>query len=117
MVKTDVLPGNWKDISSYLSGAMLASDTKNREDLINSLFLLLAELICRTYGPSDEGFGWDDDFGIICRTQAEAETIADIFDAAAGTKIAITGTWDREEDERNGEVNEYTGHSYVRIWD
>ena len=108
-------PGNWHDIKNYAERLQWAAESENRGNLARELFFLVAELICAD-GPSEEGFGFDGDEGIICRTKEEAEAFADMFDMAFGEKATITGTWERDEDERDGCVDEFTGHSYVKIW-
>ena len=106
----------WQDIGSYAREIELASIGENRKEAVYNIFFLLAEAACDTNGPSNTGFGWDDDFGIITKDLAEAEVIANIFDAAYGEKTCITGEWNREEDEASATVDAYTGHGYVRIW-
>ena len=65
----------------------------------------------------DSPFGvWADVNGLIlCDYEADAERIADWLEGFDFIDCAITGTWDRAEDERNDTVDEYTGLWYVTI--
>lgn len=49
---------------------------------------------------------------ILCDTESRAEAIADFLEAL-GFSYVRTGYYDPEEDERNGEVDSYTGWYYV----
>lgn len=52
---------------------------------------------------------------ILCDTEARADGVADFLEAL-GFSYVRTGYYDPVEDERNGEVDEYTGWWYVD-WD
>ncbi len=52
---------------------------------------------------------------ILCKTETQAEGIADFLEDL-GFEDIRTGYYDPEEDKRNGEVDEYTGLYYVN-WD
>lgn len=56
---------------------------------------------------------------ILCKTESAANALADMFEClykAQGEEILVnTGYYDPEEDERNGEVDRYTGWWYVNI--
>ena len=52
---------------------------------------------------------------ILCDTEAMAEGVADLLEAL-GFSYVRTGYYDPVEDERNGEVDDYTGWWYVD-WD
>ena len=104
----------WRDVESYASKIAAAAITEDRQCAVDNLFFLLAELMC-SEGPVN-GFGWDDEFGIICTSENKSGVIADMFDAMYKTKSCTTGSWNLEEDVRNGEVDEYSGHAYVRTW-
>lgn len=56
---------------------------------------------------------WFDDVQIMCRTEEIADTIANILDKISGERMAHTGYYDPEEDERSGEVDDHTGWWYV----
>ena len=83
----------------------------DRTDVIDMLFMELGMLL-----DDAEDYLWDDEWGIICRTEKEAEIIADLFDAMYQEGTCTTGTWDADEDKREGIQNEYTGRAYVRTW-
>lgn len=109
--KAELLP---EDIQYYLNKMQKAAKTGDRMALVDNLFYLAAELAC-VNGPSKEHFGWDQDYGILCHSQGEADCIANYFDAMYEEGTCITGTWEPEEDRKDGCVNEYTGLAYVRI--
>ena len=50
---------------------------------------------------------------IICKTEAQANAIADLLDVAGYE--AVTGYYDPQEDQKNGCVDELTGHWYVSV--
>jgi len=50
---------------------------------------------------------------LLCNSEGLAGTIADILEHEFGIDYVNTGYYDPEEDERNGEVDEYTGWWYV----
>lgn len=65
--------------------------------------------------PTEPGdFIWTDGDMVLCPTEELAESIADILDAQ-GSDMAVTGYYDPEEDERNGETDDHTGFWYVTI--
>ena len=59
------------------------------------------------YGDNDE---------ILCRTEELAEMIADILESISGERMAHTGYYDPEEDEKDDCVDGRTGWYYVD-WD
>ena len=66
-----------------------------------------------------EGDIWSTGDEILCKTESAADTLADMFEtlyAIQGEEILInTGYYDPEEDERNNEVDRFTGWWYVNI--
>ena len=52
---------------------------------------------------------------ILSTEESEVEAIANLFDQLYGEGTCNTGFYDSEEDERNGEVDAYTGLYYVTI--
>lgn len=66
-----------------------------------------------------EGYIWTSGDEILCQTESAAEAIADMFETlykSQGDEILINiGHYDPEEDERNEEVDRYTGWWYVNI--
>lgn len=66
-----------------------------------------------------EGPVWSSGYEILCKTEAGADALADVFEtlyASQGEEILInTGYYDPVEDERNNEVDSFTGWWYVNI--
>lgn len=66
-----------------------------------------------------EGDIWTSGDEILCKTESAADAIADMLETlykSQGEEILInTGYYDPEEDERNNEVDRYTGWWYVNI--
>lgn len=52
---------------------------------------------------------------ILSTEEGEIEAIANLFDQLYGEGTCNTGFYDPEEDDRNGEVDAYTGLYYVTI--
>lgn len=65
-----------------------------------------------------EGRGKDqfryEDGEILCRTEQQAEGVADFLEDL-GFQIIKTGYYDPEEDKRNNEVDERTGWHYIQF--
>lgn len=66
-----------------------------------------------------EGDIWTSGDEILVKTESAADAIADMLETlykTQGEEILVnTGYYDLEEDERNGEVDRYTGWWYVNI--
>lgn len=66
-----------------------------------------------------EGIIWSAGDEILCKTESAANTIADMLELlyrSQGEDIYVnTGYYDPVEDERNGEVDKFTGWWYVCI--
>lgn len=66
-----------------------------------------------------EGDVWSSGDEILCKTEEVADAFADMFEClygAQGEDILInTGYYNPADDERNGEVDRYTGWWYVNI--
>ena len=66
-----------------------------------------------------EGEVWTSGDEILCKTESAADAIADMLTTlykTQGDEILVNiGFYDPEEDERNGEVDKYTGWWYVNI--
>ncbi len=62
---------------------------------------------------------WSDGTEILCRTESAAKAIEDLlwqlYNAQGEEVTVLTGYYDPEEDERNGEADRYTGWWYVTI--
>lgn len=52
---------------------------------------------------------------ILSSEQSEVEALTNFFDQLYGVGVCNTGYYDPAEDERNGEVDAYTGMYYVSI--
>ena len=52
---------------------------------------------------------------ILSSRESEVEALANLFDQLYGEGTCNTGYYDPAEDERNGEVDAYTGLYYVSI--
>lgn len=65
--------------------------------------------------PGPSVYVWADDDQFLCKTEAAANSIADLIDSMYGESVCCTGYYDPAEDERNGEVNQYTGWHYVIV--
>lgn len=52
---------------------------------------------------------------ILSANESEVEAIANLFDQLYGEGTCNTGYYDPTEDERNGEIDAYTGLYYVSI--
>ncbi len=50
----------------------------------------------------------------MCNTEQEAESLANFLEDL-GFDTVHTGSYDADEDERNGEVDDHTGYWYVSI--
>ena len=63
---------------------------------------------------------WSTGDEILCKTESAADALADMFEglyAASNEDVLVnTGYYDPEEDERNGEVDRYTGWWYVYVY-
>jgi hypothetical protein len=57
---------------------------------------------------------WTDGEEILCKTEEQAEVLADFFEDI-GFDYVHTGYYDPTEDERNNEVNDHTGYWYVSV--
>lgn len=66
-----------------------------------------------------EGEVWTSGDEILCKTESAADAIADmltILYKVQGDEILVnTGYYDPQEDEKNNEVDRYTGWWYVNI--
>lgn len=63
--------------------------------------------------PNKPSRFWYDGENILCKTEDEAETIANFIDDIIGDSCTHTGYYDPKEDERSGEVDDHTGYYYV----
>ena len=66
-----------------------------------------------------DGYIWSSGYEILCRTESAANAIADMIEClyrAQDENILVnTGYYDPVEDERNNEVDSFTGWWYVNI--
>lgn len=56
---------------------------------------------------------WSDGDRILCDDAIVTNIVADLLDAMGYT--AVTGVYDREDDECNGTVDQYTGYHYIEV--
>lgn len=63
--------------------------------------------------PEDGKAFWANSEEILCKNEVAINHIADLLDAMGYD--AVTGYYDPAEDERDGEVDEYTGYYYVTV--
>ena len=89
---------------------------------ISELFFKITEMLPNVYDVDDEykanHFVTDPDGGLILNTsESKIETLADLFDQLNedGHGMATTGYYDPEEDERNNEVDIFTGLHYLIV--
>ena len=70
----------------------------------------------RDYSEGDVRSAGDE---ILCTTESAVDALADMFETlykVQGEDVLVnTGYYDPVEDERNGEVDRYTGWRYVNI--
>ena len=57
---------------------------------------------------------WTDEEEILCKTEAQAELVADFFEDLGFCDVQ-TGYYDPKEDEKNNEVDIHTGYWYVSV--
>ena len=90
---------------------------------VDKMFKRIASMLPKVTDPDkyylenkeDFFFGSDDGTEILSTEESEVDAIANLFDQLYEMGTTNTGYYDPEEDERNGEVNEYTGFYYVTI--
>lgn len=83
-------------------------------EVINLLPCIYDDIVTDEY--KETYFVTDSNQNMILSTNENAiETLADLFDQLYGTSICITGYYDPVEDERNNEVDAYTGMYYLLI--
>ena len=94
----------------------------DRIEKVNQIVKMISELLPMIYDKevTDEfkstHFLTDPDgTEILSANESEVEAIANLFDQLYGEGTCNTGYYDPEEDERNGEVDAYTGLYYVTI--
>ena len=88
--------------------------TLNERDLLTKNTLdAIWELV--PHEPSKIWTKSGDDDEILCKDKQTAEAIADLIDAMYGDQVTKTGYYDPTEDERNDEIDKYTGYYYVTI--
>ena len=74
---------------------------------------LLDKLLKENQDNNKHGI-WSNGCEILCKTEAQAEAIADLLEDC-GCDCVLTGYYDPEEDKRNNQIDEYTGYYYVNI--
>lgn len=66
-----------------------------------------------------EGNIWSDGTELLCKTESEAECLADMLETLYKTQgeevSAVTGYYDPDEDRKNNKEDRYTGWWYVTI--
>lgn len=100
----------WKDLNHIVAQLKIAVEHKDDEWFADYLIEALWVMVNEHGNKKVFGCG-DGEF--IVETEAEANAIADLFEAA-GLKEVNTGWYDPVEDERDGCVDELTGRWYVR---
>ena len=77
------------------------------------------DVIAERLRDYSEGDIWSSGDEILCKTEAVADALADMFECLYGAQdeeiLINTGYYDPVEDEKNGEVDRYTGWWYVNI--
>ena len=63
--------------------------------------------------PSEKCKFWSNDEEILGLDEVEVNIIADLLDCMGYD--AITGYYDPEEDAKNGDTDDFTGHYYVTV--
>lgn len=75
--------------------------------------------ICKRLRDYSGGDIWSAGDEILCKTESAADAIADLIESLYRSDdeevMVNTGYYDPEEDERNGEVDRFTGWWYVNI--
>ena len=69
----------------------------------------------KAQGKNKHGIWMDENGEIVCKTETQAEGIADFLEDL-GFEEVRTGYYDPEEDKKDGILDEYTGKYYVD-WD
>lgn len=94
----------------------------NRIEKVDKIFRSIADLLpmiyddCVTDDFKTSNFMVDPNgTEILSSEQSEVEALANLFDQLYGEGTTNTGYYDPKEDERNGEVDAYTGLYYVSI--
>lgn len=77
----------WQDLGDSAEKVFLAAKSRNREELVEKIFYLCAEMACQER-EFYEHFGWDPDNGLICRKETDAEGIANLFTAMSNEYAA-----------------------------
>ena len=93
---------------------------RNKE--LTKLFFKITEMLPNVYDVDDDykaNYFVTDSNGdlILNASESKIETLADLFDQLSedGHGVATTGYYDPEEDERNNEVDVYTGLHYLIV--
>ena len=96
----------------------------DRIEKVNTIFRMITDILPTIY---DDKVDVTDEFKsthflvdpdrteILSANESEVEAIANLFDQLYGEGTCNTGYYDPEEDERNEEVDAYTGLYYVTI--
>ena len=90
-----------------------AYDDRDRINKVDAIVTDIMELLPKE--PRRHESYWTDGSEILTDTQYEADTIADLFDELYGEGTVTTGYYDPKDDERNHEVDKYTGWYYVNF--
>ena len=93
------------------------TETKGKNRLADFTFEALEAALKKTEaeGKNKHGIRLAGETELLCKTETQAEGIADFLEDL-GFKNIRTGYYDPKEDEQNGETDEYTGLYYV-CWD
>lgn len=110
------------EIAENLKSAILGEDNvlteaEERDKSADSIFKALEAALEKTEaeGKNKHGIRLAGENELLCKTETQAEGIADFLEDL-GFEDIRTGYYDPKEDEKNGEKDEYTGLYYV-CWD
>lgn len=83
-------------------------------DLIETLTWDYLVMCLEKYADRNRHGYWSDGKEILCKTEAEAEHLANFLEDI-GYESMQTGYYDPKEDERDGAVDDHTGFYYVAM--
>ena len=101
-------------IRDYIESKSPAERTDYERDIFGKTFCEVASRLPYVESDAEPMFDvWTDGELILCRTEALADTVANMLEFITGESEAHTGYYDPEEDKRSGEVDNHTGWWYV----
>ena len=103
----------WNDIDRDVLTVQEAVLGHDRISFVDGILGMAEALTCHEK-PAEGCYFFDGDMGIVTEDWNEAETLADYFDDLYGEPVCVTGSWEVDEDIREGCVDDmFTGHGYV----